>query len=87
MQRFPFLYPEESFSIKSRTASETFAFVILPHQGGVTQQLFEGVDPQLAVNVFIVIAQGAFLDGGDSKNLLYTFSGEVIGKNLLFRGG
>lgn len=48
-------------------------FTVLLHQSSITKQLLERVYPQLAVDIFIMVAQGTLLDACNGKDFLDIF--------------
>ena len=51
---------------------------ILIHQRRISQQLLQGIYSQLAVDVAVVVPDGAFLDSGGVLYVLHGHAGNVI---------
>ena len=54
------------------------------HNSSVTQKLLHRIYPELAVDIAVMVAEGAFLDVVFIHNLFGSLSGQIEEENFLF---
>ena len=54
------------------------------HNSSVTQKLLHRIYPELAVDIAVMVAEGAFLDVVFLHNLFGSLSGQIEEENFLF---